>query len=729
MRRLLIICALLITVTVISSRPAMARKIDPLDGGWCTITVRDLIVDSSIFFVRVLPGEAVQIEIKPKVSVTNIKWSVDGGGYLTGSGLYRLFVAPWKPGHYPVKIKARHGGTKLEAVVHVFVLVPFSRVRNGKIGSFEIGTYPNPKERNNSPHYQLPIGFIKVNKADAGINISENYKLGDFLAHNYSKWPQYVLVDEKLVLKMELATRELRARGLMKTRFKVFSAFRPPARNRKAGQAEFSRHQYGCAVDLYIDDSGKKGWMDDLNRDGRINLLDGLVLYRVVDNMEEDGLLKGLEGGIGAYPGRKSYGPFVHIDVRGGGVARWINDQNGRRVKDIAAYLKKPRNRVYIPPRRYQYASREEHIIAAYGGVDSVEGIKKHIRRLEREVQSMEQHWSKVDAGPKPLSPDDLYLAADMTNDSMLLNRGRVILKRMSIQGGEPPPACPGGLADIYRVPEGILQVRGKSVAPVWFEPEWAFLGEKMPLSIKKLRNKFYSDGAAKETIDLGAGIRIYPNDLPGGVVLPGCIGVPPKDVKTLQGHTSKGTRVYLYEDGAYVMPGGKKSSKKQKDLMALRAFLTLRMRAADLGKDYLVLELDKGRGWIKRGEVVVRTLKVRTVGPVFSKNISNARKRFNMPRGVMLVQRRISHPPWYKPDWMYKKQNKSVPGPLGAGRVQTGLLGPCGLYLGGGLVIHGRHDPLVPNNAIDYVAIELGKSDLEWVWRTIPEGGVVILK
>lgn len=99
------------------------------------------------------------------------------------------------------------------------------------------------------------------------------------------------------------------------------------------------------------------------------------------------------------------------------------------------------------------------------------------------------------------------------------------------------------------------------------------------------------------------------------------------------------------------------------------------------------------------------------------------------MPRGTLLVQRRMDQPPWYKPDWMYRKQGKTVPGPMGSDRIQRGLIGSNALYLGGGIVIHGKHDRLVPGNAIDYVAIELDQQDLQWVWRTIPAGGVVILK
>ncbi len=328
--------ASLILIMAISAGPTFAATDISGTDGWCTITVKDLVVDSNIFFASILPGEAITITITPKVPIANSHWSVQTG-HLSGVGLERVYMPPYKPGRYPVTITSHYKGRKLEATIQIFSLVPFNRIKNGRLEGFEIGTYPDPREKRNSPYYQYPRGFIRVVKDDVNVHITENYRLGEFLPHAYRRWPKFVLVDEKLALKLEIVTNEFRARGLMKKRFKFLSAFRPPARNKKSGQSEFSRHQYGCAVDMFVDDSGKGDWMDDLSFDGRVNLLDALVMYRIIDEMEGKGDLKGLEGGLGAYPPRRSHGPFVHMDVRGG-PARWIHDHNGRKVNNIAGF-------------------------------------------------------------------------------------------------------------------------------------------------------------------------------------------------------------------------------------------------------------------------------------------------------------------------------------------------------------------------------------------------------
>ena len=48
-----------------------------------------------------------------------------------------------------------------------------------------------------------------------------------------------------------------------------------------ASEARASRHQFGDAADIIIDDN-KDGRMDDLNRDGRVDVADADVIQRAV---------------------------------------------------------------------------------------------------------------------------------------------------------------------------------------------------------------------------------------------------------------------------------------------------------------------------------------------------------------------------------------------------------------------------------------------------------------
>lgn len=729
----------------ISMAPQSAISSSFEDSSWCTIQLKGLVIESNIFFATVMPGDSLNIKVSPNVSVEDVEWDA-AGGYLTGVGEERLYIAPKSPGRYPLRVTARKDGEKLDAVIQIFVLASSSRMENGILNGYDIGVYPDPSDRYDESICRQPAGFMYIEKSDADVHLTENYQVYQFFSDGGRSYPKYLLVSERLLLRLELITKEMRARGLMSGRFKIFSGFRPPSRNRSAGQAKFSRHMYGDAADIVIDDTGSKGTMDDLNHDGTVDLRDGLALYGVVDRMEADGSLKGIEGGVGAYPGNKSYGPFVHIDWRGGKQARWVHDESGKRVKDIATFLNEYNSGAVLPERKVSYSNRADHTYSykpstanhysdnykpkyssSASSAVNVDTMKENIKGLEKEVIGLEERWGKVDGGPKPVGEDDLYLAADVINESMLLNRGKVIIRRMNIREGGRAKVRADGITRIYSTPEGILQVRAKAVEPIWFHPEWSFLGAKSPQPVSVLRSKFFSNGGANKALDLGAGMRIH-TATSSNFVLPGCIGVSDTDMNSLRDHTSTGTRVYLYEGGAYV-PSMQRDSKKKLDLIALQSFLTLRRRAAELNRDHLEFDMRNERGWIKKGDEVVRALSVRIVGPCFSKAYPKAEERFKMPRGIMFVQSRDDFPVWYKPDWMYEDQKKPVPPPMAAGRIQNGLLGQYGFYLGGGIVIHGRHDKLLPEKAIDYVAIEVGDDDLKWIWKKIPQGGVVILR
>jgi hypothetical protein len=86
-----------------------------------------------------------------------------------------------------------------------------------------------------------------------------------------------------------------------------------------------SRHTYGDASDVYIDNDGN-GSMDDLNRDGRVDIGDARVMEAAVERVER--AHPELIGGAGVYPTCCGHGPFIHIDTRGYR-ARWVGSGSG----------------------------------------------------------------------------------------------------------------------------------------------------------------------------------------------------------------------------------------------------------------------------------------------------------------------------------------------------------------------------------------------------------------
>ncbi len=237
----------------------------------------------------------------------------------SSSVLARLFgdSAVRRPGVYA----ARDSG--LAAEFNFVHLVPFTEKKKGMLGSYRMGSWP-AEQRNVSDRYGNPAGFIQVTPDNQNTRISEHFRLRDFLTKDQQNvWPKYLVLQENLVDKLELLIGALGKRGINVSRMSVMSGFRTPQYNERGvgagGRAQNSRHQYGDAADVYVDNDGNGG-MDDLNGDGRVNTADARYLAQVVEEVEQE--YPALTGGVGIYSATNAHGPFVHVDVRGT-KARW----------------------------------------------------------------------------------------------------------------------------------------------------------------------------------------------------------------------------------------------------------------------------------------------------------------------------------------------------------------------------------------------------------------------
>lgn len=219
-------------------------------------------------------------------------------------------------------------GDALNRVVDFNVITPrpASDIRGGRLGLYYLGSWPSAGRRNaRGAAYNPPSGFIEVTRENADTRLSDHFRIRDFLTHDQQNvWPKYVWVNLKLVDKLELVLQDLERHGVNPGGVRVLSGFRTPQYNRGGGdprgRAGLSRHMYGDAADIYIDNSGN-GSMDDLNRDGRVDIGDARFILAAVDRVER--AHPALVGGCGVYAGNGAHGPFVHIDTRGY-PARWI---------------------------------------------------------------------------------------------------------------------------------------------------------------------------------------------------------------------------------------------------------------------------------------------------------------------------------------------------------------------------------------------------------------------
>jgi hypothetical protein len=199
-------------------------------------------------------------------------------------------------------------------------MVPENELTGGRLNGYRIGTYPRVPLRGDSM-YVRPAGFVEVTEENRDLRVSPRFRLKHFETKQGGGFPRYVVLQRKLLTKLELLVDALVKRGYPVRSLHVMSGYRTPSYNRAIGNVKYSRHVFGDASDVFVDEDGD-GWMDDLNGDGRVTRADARVLYQIVDSLDNEIRTRRLLGGAGLYGPASHRGPFVHIDTRGH-VARW----------------------------------------------------------------------------------------------------------------------------------------------------------------------------------------------------------------------------------------------------------------------------------------------------------------------------------------------------------------------------------------------------------------------
>lgn len=281
-------------------------------------------VSGALRVMYAMPGERIHVPLEWSGEVPAgawYRWSPRSSHVKASTAAYEIpangvFAAPDQPGVYELEIGWRGGQDDPGATL--LVKTPYDARRNTSLNGYRIGRYPAGTGR-----YAPPIGLIEVTPENQDLRLSEHFRLREFLTKDQaSTWPKYVIVDLRLLDKLELVMDELERCGVPADRMVVMSGYRTPQYNGKGvgnGRASLSRHQYGDAADVWIDTDGD-WYMDDLNRDGRRDTGDARVMLAAVEAVERR--YPELVGGAGIYGANSVHGPFIHIDTRGRR-ARW----------------------------------------------------------------------------------------------------------------------------------------------------------------------------------------------------------------------------------------------------------------------------------------------------------------------------------------------------------------------------------------------------------------------
>ena len=248
------------------------------------------------------PGELVNLSCED-----SLNWSIPALS-CAGSGREFAFVLPRSHGTYEVT------ASDSSKVQQWIMIVPLdnTQFRTATINSFPVGFYGDGNSRDNLPDR----GFIELWPDVFNARISTHLSFSDFLGHTEGSWPQYMVLDLRLVHKLECVLEEVALSYPEARDLHCISGFRTPAYNAAIGNdTGFSLHLYGAASDFWIEGWPANDLIDDLDRNKRIDVFDGEFIVEVSRRLEATGRVA--VGGGSAYRWITSHGPFVHLDTRG----------------------------------------------------------------------------------------------------------------------------------------------------------------------------------------------------------------------------------------------------------------------------------------------------------------------------------------------------------------------------------------------------------------------------
>ena len=282
------------------------------------ILFRDEILPYKVMAVFTLPEQVLEFrETKAKPIFCE---SLSGKGrFEKRKTHFWAFQSPSEPGLYPLRITREDTG--MQMTLNCFVMVPFSSMKDGYLNGYRVGVYPDV-DKKKLPIYKWPAGFVEVTPENCTTLVSPHFRLEQFLCKQEGGYPKYIVIRGLLLLKLEAILEEINRQGVAADSFHIMSGYRTPYYNQAIGNVKYSRHVWGGAADIFIDENPVDNMMDDINGDGTINYKDARVIYDIIDALYGKKWYARFVGGLGNYKKTSHHGPFVHVDVRGFR-ARW----------------------------------------------------------------------------------------------------------------------------------------------------------------------------------------------------------------------------------------------------------------------------------------------------------------------------------------------------------------------------------------------------------------------
>ncbi len=174
---------------------------------------------------------------------------------------------------------------------------------------------------------------------------------------------------------------------------------------------------------------------------------------------------------------------------------------------------------------------------AAGAGMPSLKALKADIESLKRKLER--------------LTPGGAYLVVNTSDNTFFLyKRDELVRNGICSTGSYVKLELNDEKHWIFETPKGVFSIRGKTTAPVWRKPDWAFIEEGLPVPSANDPSRYEYGVLGDYALSLGDGYLIhgtlYKRFL-GMPVTHGCIRMNDEDLEAVYSTLPVGAKVFIY--------------------------------------------------------------------------------------------------------------------------------------------------------------------------------------
>jgi hypothetical protein len=199
---------------------------------------------------------------------------------------------------------------------------------------------------------------------------------------------------------------------------------------------------------------------------------------------------------------------------------------------------------IYAAPASQNFfTNNSPQLIAANDSLASADFYKKNIATTQKELATLSDKYAA-------LTPTQPYLVINTTKNHFYLYRNKAIVREGFCSSGSYVWLKSNDREWLFKTPKGIRTVKGKTRAPVWKKPDWAFIEDGLPVPSADHHSRFEAGVLGDYALSLGDGYlihgTIYKRFL-GMPVTHGCVRLADDDLEAVYNALSIGSKVYIY--------------------------------------------------------------------------------------------------------------------------------------------------------------------------------------